>query len=303
MTVSRRNIVRMVGFLTVLFLTSAPVFSKVRHLSDFLPSEKQISPWQKDGSFRVYAGKGLQKYLDGGADIYLEYGFRAAGVQAYKKGQQALQVEIYRMTSSQAALGIFSFRRHFPADSSMAFPNESSQYDFLFAKGHYFVAVTNMDGGSDTAHSLKKFAGFIAQNIAGKTPAPNLFAALPRRGLVPWSPMFINGPLAMRVRWPIGEIHCFHFERGTRVVTGRYQADKLDFALFVVFPGKRVDFYSLVECFGNILNAAMVVKSNQKIVLTMMNSRKTIFLKKGQNVWIIPNLFDDLPVLKFLGEM
>ncbi len=295
------------GWRTVLLLTllfyAATGQATSNKIHTFLPAPQQIAPWQKDGTLQIYRGKQLQKYLDGGADIYLEYGFQSVGVQTYKKGDQALQIEIYQMQSPLAALGIFSFRRHYPADSTVAFPNESSKYDFLFAKGAYFVAVTNMDGSSETAGELKKIALFILKKIPGAPLAQSPFAVLPSSGLVADSPMLINGPLTMRVRWPLGRIHCFHFERGTRAVTGRYQSGQLHFSLFVVLPGRRVDFYSLVECFGNIMNATMVVKSNQKIVLAMMNSKKAIFLKKGNRVWIIPDLFDDLPVLKFLGEM
>ncbi len=309
--IMKKSILRVAGvrgwptlfLLLGLGLLFSNALAKGENLEALFPAEKQIAPWQKDGAFQYYAGKNLRNYLDGGADIYLEYGFRSVGVQAYKKEQQNLQIEVYHMESPEAALGIFSFRRHYKADSSVAFPNESSKYDFLFAKGSYFVAVTNMDGSSRTAGVLKKFALFVLEKIPAEALDSNPFDKLPPRGLVPNSPMLIDGPLAMRVRWPLGQIHCFHFDRGTRAVTGRYRSGKLNFSLYVIFPGKRVDFYSLVECFGNILNGAMVVKSNSKIVLAMMNSRKTIFLKKGKTVWIIPDLFDDLPVLKFLGEM
>jgi len=302
MKIQHKRYWQIAGLILGTALLVSGALANVNTVQTFFPTASQMAPWQKDGALQIYRGKQLREYLDGGADIYLEYGFKKAAVQTYKKGDQSLQIEIFQMQSPLAALGLFSIRRHYPADSTVVFPNESSRYDFLFTKGSYFVAVTNMDGSPGTAKILKKTALYILKNIPGGLLRQEPFSVLPTRGLLADSPMNFNGPLAMRVRWPLGQIHCFHFDRGTYAVTAHYRSHTLHFSLFIIFPGKRVDFYSLVECFGNILNATMMVKSNQKIVLTMMNSKKTIFLKKGQQVWIIPDLFDDLPVLKFLGE-
>ncbi|NOY76845.1 MAG: hypothetical protein GXO76_03125 [Calditrichaeota bacterium] len=290
------------GIILCLLLLQSEGRANEKKISRFLPLQEEILPWQKDGSFQTYDAAHLQDYLDGGADIYLEYGFSSVGVQAYTNKKGELQVEIFRMTSPEAALGIFSFRRHYPPDSTLEIPNEVSKYDILFQKGRFFVAITNMDGSPETARALRKFAVSILKKIPAEAPGADPFSALPAKGLQPVSEMLIAGPLSMRVRWPLGRLHCFHFERGTTGVTARYKAKNIRFELFVIHPGKRAGFYQLVECFGNIFNATMIVKSNKKIVLAMMNSKKTIFLKKGKDVWIIPNLFDDRPVLNFLGN-
>jgi len=290
------------GIILCLLLLHSNGWTKGENVSRFLPLQTEITPWEKDGEFQTYDADHLQDYLDGGADIYLEYGLSSVGVQAYKNKKGELQVEIYRMDSPEAALGIFSFRRHYPPDSTLDVPNEVSKYDILFQRGRYFVAITNMDGSAGTAQALKVFAGSILKKTPAEAMQVNPFSALPPKGLQPVSEMLIAGPLSMRVRWPLGRLHCFHFERGTTGITARYKTKGISFELFVVHPGRRAGFYPLVECFGNIFNATMIVKSNKKIVLAMMNSKKTIFLKKGKNVWIIPNLFDDRPVLNFLGE-
>jgi len=300
---SKKN--RLLNYLPIilcLLLFQSTGWTKGVNLNRFFPLQTEIAPWKTDGEFQGYDAAHLQDYLDGGADIYLEYGFQSVGVQSYKNEKGELQVEIYQMKSPDAALGIFTFRRHYPPDSTLGVSNETSKYDILFQKGRYFVAITNMDGSQETARALKKFAVVMLKKIPAGAMETDPFASLPAKGLQPASEMLIAGPLSMRVRWPLGRLHCFHFERGTRGVTARYKFKKVRFALFVVHPGKRAGFYKLVECFGNIFNATMIVKTNKTIVLAMMNSKKTIFLKKGKDVWIIPDLFDDRPVLKFLGD-
>ncbi len=297
--------IRLLNYLSIIlwfFLFQSTGWTKGESLIRFFPLQTEITPWKTDGNFQAYNSAHLQDYLDGGADIYFEYGFQSVGVQAYKKKDGMLQVEIYGMKSPKAALGIFTFRRHSLPDSTFKVPNEVSKYDILFQKGRYFVAITNMDGSPATAHALRKFAAVMLKKIPAGGMETNPFASLPAKGLQPASEMLISGPLSMRVRWSLGRLHCFHFERGTRGVTARYKFKKIHFELFVIHPAKRAGFYALVECFGNIFNATMIVKSNEKIVLAMMNSKKTIFLKKGKDVWIIPDLFDDRPVLNFLGE-
>ena len=295
----------LIGFagigLSVLFIRSAAQ-AKEDSLASFFPAESQTAPWKLDGNFERYDASHLQDYLDGGADIYLEYGFRALGVQFYMNKDRRIQAEIFRMKSPGAALGAFSYRRHSPADTSLHVPNALSKYGILFQKGTYFGAITNMDGSPETAGALKRFAGIILQKIPGKTIRNNLLQKLQQKGLQPSTAMIIAGPLSMRVRWPIGKIHCFHFDKGTKAVTANYKSGRLKYTLFIVMPGKDAGFYKLADCFRNSLNAAVIEKSDKRIVLKMRNSKKILFLKKGTDVWIIPDLLNDLPVLKSPGE-
>jgi hypothetical protein len=60
-----------------------------------------------------YQGRSLSGYINGGAELFHEYGFVALSVQeAAMEGAGEITVEVFRMSSPRAALGIYSVSRH-----------------------------------------------------------------------------------------------------------------------------------------------------------------------------------------------
>jgi hypothetical protein len=60
----------------------------------------------------IYEGNGLWGYIDGGADIYHEYGFIKVILQEIRWGDDSFKVEMYQMSDAGAAFGIFSISRY-----------------------------------------------------------------------------------------------------------------------------------------------------------------------------------------------
>ena len=79
-----------------------------------------------DGGGRItrtetYQGRSLSGYMNGGAELFHEYGFVALSVQDVAvAGAGEITVEIFRMSSPRAALGIYSVSRHGCADGDPA---------------------------------------------------------------------------------------------------------------------------------------------------------------------------------------
>ena len=75
-----------------------------------LPS--QVEGWKWDGKDVKYNSKTLFDYIDGGAELYLAYGFQNATVRRFEKlNQPSITVELFEMASSEDAYGVFSFER------------------------------------------------------------------------------------------------------------------------------------------------------------------------------------------------
>jgi len=55
-----------------------------------------------------YDGEALWGLINGGADLYLEYGFNKLLLQLIEWKGYKFRIEIYRMKSPEAAVGIFS---------------------------------------------------------------------------------------------------------------------------------------------------------------------------------------------------
>ena len=72
-----------------------------------------IPGWTRTGPPERYNKEGLYGYIDGGAEIVLQYGFRELAVSTFKPAAapaapKEIVLEIYRMASGEAAFGLYS---------------------------------------------------------------------------------------------------------------------------------------------------------------------------------------------------
>ena len=81
-------------------------------LRSYLPSGQEAGEWKADGPPQEFKGEDLYLYIDGGAEIYREYGFEEVLVQEYRDREgKGLSLEIFRMTSPESAYGMYTFKR------------------------------------------------------------------------------------------------------------------------------------------------------------------------------------------------
>jgi hypothetical protein len=123
-----------------------------------------------------YDGNALFGYMDGGAELYREYGFIDLTVQEMELGGQQFLLELFRMRDSLASFGIFSVFR------GQCVPGDSiTQYwcfspgQVVCAEGRYFFRVQRLTGGPDG----KSLAVLLGKKILSLLPDSSLMA-------VPW---------------------------------------------------------------------------------------------------------------------
>ena len=179
----------------LLFLFLLPAVSQA---GGPLVISRDLPGWEiSDPDF--YSAKELYGYINGGAELYLEYGFRQVTAQRCSKGSQELQVDVYEMVSSEAAFGMFSILRGScentlkDAEWSCLKPEQ-----ILFARDRYLVSVVPYDRKESTRAAAQDAAYALLQRIGKKDHRPN---ELFRTG--PLSPgrsrtMYLHGPLALQ---------------------------------------------------------------------------------------------------------
>lgn len=162
---------------------------------ELLPAE--IGGWTARGDRQVFAGEDLFLYINGGAEIYHEYGFEQVTVRDYRQGEDRLGVEVYRMAGS--AYGIYSFMRPGSGEAvDLADGGSLSDYYALFHAGRDMVVVT--------AHSefegMRRAVLDVSRSLAGRFPTggeiPALLADLPEQGRVAGSEKYLAGPISLR---------------------------------------------------------------------------------------------------------
>jgi len=161
----------------LLYFALCAAFIPAQNLFSVLPNS--IEGWSAQDSSALYPGEELYRLIDGGADIFLEYGFIKVLTQRYIYSQDKLiSAEIYEMKDSSAAFGIFSLFT-FETGKPVKFNSNAFAGDefLLFQKGKYYVSLSGNESSERVKDGLFKIGEQIEKNIkqAGK---PTIVSAL-----------------------------------------------------------------------------------------------------------------------------
>jgi hypothetical protein len=143
-------------------------------IRELLPSSEELPGWKLSHEPSIYDGDRLFELINGGADIYLEYGFnQVVSTQYTDPSQNNILVEIYEMSDDSAAYGIFSITQQI-AGWTHDFGNLSSVSNeyISFWKGKYYVNLSWLSKQHINEPLLDRLAGIISGNIEdlGKYP-------------------------------------------------------------------------------------------------------------------------------------
>jgi hypothetical protein len=159
--------------------------------------QRQYGDWRAAAAPLVYQGTELYAFMDGGAEIYLEYGFERLESQSYERGAHEVTVELYRMRDD--AYGLFTFLR--PAQCEKPAVSDAAclaGYYLLFAKGPYLCAVTAQSAFPGSREALLAVAAPIAGQLEGASKPPQILNLLPTDGRLEASEKQIRGPIGLR---------------------------------------------------------------------------------------------------------
>jgi Family of unknown function (DUF6599) len=173
--------------------------------SPAVPDAGFASGWAKAGALRTFAGQDLFNRIDGGAELFLEFGFVKLRFQAYARGKAELTLNAYEMENAAAALGVYLMKmgRETPF-SEVEARNSAEEVQVTIVKGRYFVQVDNLgDVPASKAETVALANAFLA-GVAEEDAATPL-DALPSEGRVPGSERLIRGPYGLQPYFTFGE--------------------------------------------------------------------------------------------------
>ncbi len=171
-----------------------------------LPGDDFVPGWKASGKASIFVQTDLFNHIDGGADIFLEFGFQRAIVQRYDKVETELAVEIYEMAGPESALGIYLTKcgRETPFDGIPA-RNSSETAQFTIIKGRYFIQVDNFGEDKTAVPAMAALARSILGQVADEPADPALLSLLPKEKLIAASERLIRGPVALQPYFTFGE--------------------------------------------------------------------------------------------------
>jgi len=155
-------------------------------------------PDVKADQIRMFNRESLYGYIDGGAELYLEFGFDTLVTTDVSYDGRELKVEIYRMNDPEAAFGIFSVSR-FRCNGGEKLTEHicRSSYQLQFCKGPFYVSIINDTGTEADRHVSDEIARKIIGHIADTRFDPAEFFPFAVDEETMKSAVLVKGPLGL----------------------------------------------------------------------------------------------------------
>jgi hypothetical protein len=206
----------LIFFLIVVVFSCPAAVMAQPDIASLLPEGEVVSGWQMLEEPQRYRGEELFLMIDGGADIYHEYGFSQVLTADYENEDGALiRLEVYEMDSPEGAYGIYSFKSG--ADGEALDIGQGAmleEYYLNFWKGKLLVTIIGSDSEPVTVEQLKKLARYVDSRYpdTGELPAlGGLFSVEP----VALSRLtFVRGSIAVMNRYIFDTRDVFQVEEG-----------------------------------------------------------------------------------------
>jgi hypothetical protein len=125
----------------------------------------------------IYVGGALWGLINGGADLYYEYGFDRMALQEISLGEEQFRLELYRMNGPQSAFGIYSVSRHGCEKTGVTVAGDClNKYQYQFYCGNYYLSLINYSGSPEAQDIAVRIGGIIAARTeGGRYMLPELF--------------------------------------------------------------------------------------------------------------------------------
>jgi hypothetical protein len=263
----------------------------------FLPPDGFLQTWKKSGNIRVFTASDLYGYIDGGAEIFLEFGFEQLTVQHYKPDFQPgaaknaadeFAVEIYRMADPVAATGMYLMNcgRESP-DASFAERHTLNQFQLLFKRHRYYVMVNNAEGNDKLRAGMLEFGRYLAARMPAETPV-KLHELLPAKGLDKNSVRLIRGPYALQSVFTLGNGDILQLGRKLTAVSGSYQDASGKYSLILAdYPNSQAAQKAFLNVQNNLDTYLKIQEKNdRRLIFKDYNNEYGVVSLAGQQLTI-----------------
>jgi len=203
-----RTSIYTVLLLVLLNVTSSLSSAKkvINSLENFLPTNNEVFPWEKNEPAILYEQRQLYEYINGGAEIFHEYGFNRVLTQSYMYNDELIIVDIYEMENTKAAFGIYSIQRD-PNMPTLDFGDDCTQSDFhvAFWQDCFYVVIIGDKSDITTKKILINFAQSISKHIGKTSMQPEIIDHLPKHNILPGSAGYLKGLLGLNTQLYLGQ--------------------------------------------------------------------------------------------------
>ena len=275
--------------LALMFIGRSPVHtdSLDKDLKTLLPPLGWSDQWKRYFDTQEYRGDDLFLYINGGAEIYHEYGFKQVLVQDFQNPEgKSISLEIYEMSHPDSAFGIYSFKRS-QEGKLLEIGDEATLegYYMNFWKGNYLVTLTGFDADKKTIAGLSTLAFEVEKRIpSSHEKPPQIIHTLPLEGLISSSIKYLKGNLALFNCYPFSEQDIFKITAGVR---GSYTENFEIFIFSYETETESMDRFEAVVKYFQQSSKFQILAVNEKSLQMQDSGAQSIHMSSVHNCILI----------------
>jgi hypothetical protein len=187
---------------------------------------KTIYGWEAAAQDNLFDRKTIFDYMNGAGEIYLAYDFRILLVREYtKKSSPPIVAEIYQMSSSEDAYGVFSQ----DPDGEEVDLGQGALYGMgllRFWKGKIFVRILAEKETAESKAAVMALGKKIAEAIPDKGKKPVLLDWIPSEGLHTKLIPYFHKPVILNIHFYLGDTNILNLNEKTEAVLARYRGNQ-----------------------------------------------------------------------------
>jgi hypothetical protein len=198
---------------------------------------KSIADWVKVETPAVYTPKTLSTYIDGGAELFLSYNFKAAlSVKYMDKDENEIVMDIFDMGSSYDAFGVFAHSRE-TIDGTFGQGSEYAAGLLTFWKDRYYVSILAYPETAVKKAAVMKLGRIVEGAIPAEGAVPPVLALLPQENLIPESVQFFHHHVWLNGFYFVSNENVLDIAADTPAALGKYKKEgSMLFLLVVRYP-------------------------------------------------------------------
>jgi hypothetical protein len=177
--------------------------------------------WARGDILQWDAGN-LFDYMDGGAELFLSYGFRSLASRTYSRpGYPDIVVDLFDMANAHNAFGVFSHSRE-AIDSSIG---QGSQYEhglLLFWKGRFYVSILAFPESAESRAAVKSLGAAIASRIRERGALPHVVLLLPEASLMKHTVRYFSNHALLNSHYFVADTDILHIDTSCGAALAKY---------------------------------------------------------------------------------
>ncbi len=240
-----------------------------------IPINISFPGWQVENQ-KTFSPETLCEYIDGAAELLLEFGFKEMRIARLSRGKTQLSVEIYQMEEPLSALGIYLAKCAPETPLAGIIPrNSGDSWQLEIVKGSQFIVINRFDKNRESLPLMQKLANKLAAEIPDVTA--KWPCTLPEKGLIKSSIRLARGPLALHPVFPFGKADILQLHRKIWAIIADYRVQKgIKTLIRINYPDEkksRAVFFSLLE---NLDSQLKIIRKNDT----------TFIFQHNENTWV-----------------